>query len=1084
LNNVIWDSYNNIFVAVGDNGTIITATTGADDWASQTSGTTENLTGVAYSDTQNEYVVVGDNNTVLRSEDAITWIGSSTFDTNPTVYNVQGDDFTAGYGPEEMVPGIVSDTVTMTVATRPGTNWDETIYQNVGYNVVSLELTPTNGTQTVYSFANAVETPAQISVFEVSATTGLSVSVYDGVDYTVNWVTKEVILNSPITYVPNGTSAKLRIDVYETGNGDQLVKANTETDPIRDNTVTGFQEIYVNANYTAGIYQGSGIIRPTTEPQEVTAIATSEISDAITCVSVENFVLNGSITFSGNVFGGIVEDQVYYVKSISYATNRITISEVYNTSTGTAGATFPLTPDTGSMEVIIQVGTGTVWTPPSVFHNGTQMVLGHTATVTRTKSSTNTITSITTGDLVIDQAIKFSNTIFGGIEPLVTYYVKAIIDGNEFTISETEGGPEFELTDATGGAVFVSADYAIGLAENGISASLILANEYNTTDDYITYTLLGETLPIQYGYTIPEVQRFTATAGQTAFTLLNFVGGDNPANAIVEKNGIRLINTTDYSISSSTNVLTLTSGASLNDVIVVTSYNLTDRQYFNTQYGVTGITVSAISSINNVIEPPAYTVVCSSTIGGSSDYIVCSNTNGLVIDQEIIFKSDSPSTDFDGSGIDTTGKVYYVKSKPSSTEFTISETPGGATVNLNNSSASMVGFMGGNVAVRVTTDTTNNLTENDLVRIDGVTGPVQLNNNTYYAKIISDTEFYLYESPYEPALTATNYPVTFASTYVSGGYVWLDQSYIVAQTTTEFTTASTNRITVEDASGFIIGTPVYFTKQGETTGTAILSDIEANTEYYVLDAQPETSPSDFIQGNRYEITALGTTNWSAIGVSGTPTVGSTFTKNSTAATGTGRALSLQELTISALRYPDESVFPLTSDTATVSVSQFQQVNVDRLWVTVNGYRVPSSSLRINEYNNLSILAPITSTDDVIITSMMPTATPNEEVYLLNVSTTNQASVYRANTQTRTWLVRPLTNMDTEIYLNDASRVTDTIIQNVIAPAAVAGKTTIGLTSNKNVICHLIVYNNTTGLLVDPENYSISTIKNKISHIFF
>ena len=107
--------------------------------------------------------------------------------------------------------------------------------------------------------------------------------------------------------------------------------------------------------------------------------------------------------------------------------------------------------------------------------------------------------------------------------------------------------------------------------------------------------------------------------------------------------------------------------------------------------------------------------------------------------------------------------------------------------------------------------------------------------------------------------------------------------------------------------------------------------------------------------------------------------------------------------------------------------------------------------------------------------MMPTATPNEEVYLLNVSTTNQAAVYRANTQTRTWLVRPLSNMDSVIYLNDASRVTDTIVQTVTAPAAIAGKTTIGLTSNKNVICNLTIYNNTTSAYVNPANYSITTL---------
>jgi hypothetical protein len=253
-------------------------------------------------------------------------------------------------------------------------------------------------------------------------------------------------------------------------------------------------------------------------------------------------------------------------------------------------------------------------------------------------------------------------------------------------------------------------------------------------------------------------------------------------------------------------------------------------------------------------------------------------------------------------------------------------------------------------------------------------------------------------------------------------------------------------------------------------------------------------------GQNYEITFLGTTDWNIVaGTSsvtyaigdlvtavsvgtGTGTadrvyaVGNVVTVAAIDAGTTGVAEALQEFTISAQRYPDEAEFVLADATGEVSVSQFQQVNVDRLWVTVNGYRVPSSSLRINPYNNLSILTTITTGDDVTITSMMPTATPNEEVYLLNVSTSNQAVVYRANTQTRTWLVHPLGITDTTIYLNDASRITDSIIQNVTTPAEVDGTYTIGLTANKNTICHVQIYNNTTSSLVDPANYSLATFE--------
>jgi hypothetical protein len=109
--------------------------------------------------------------------------------------------------------------------------------------------------------------------------------------------------------------------------------------------------------------------------------------------------------------------------------------------------------------------------------------------------------------------------------------------------------------------------------------------------------------------------------------------------------------------------------------------------------------------------------------------------------------------------------------------------------------------------------------------------------------------------------------------------------------------------------------------------------------------------------------------------------------------------------------------------------------------------------------------------------MMPTATPNEETYLLNVNTTNQAVVYRANTQTRTWLTSPLSYTDDTIYVNDLARITDSIVQNNTCPAIDldTGTYLIGLISNKNTLCHLVVYNDTTGEQIDPIHWKIVII---------
>jgi hypothetical protein len=121
------------------------------------------------------------------------------------------------------------------------------------------------------------------------------------------------------------------------------------------------------------------------------------------------------------------------------------------------------------------------------------------------------------------------------------------------------------------------------------------------------------------------------------------------------------------------------------------------------------------------------------------------------------------------------------------------------------------------------------------------------------------------------------------------------------------------------------------------------------------------------------------------------------------------------------------------------------------------------------------LVPIITSDEIIITSMISSATPNELVYLQNVNKNSVGSVYRANTNTKTWLVEPLFYTDSTLYINDSTRVTDTVIQNVTAPAAVNGVISVGLTADKNIISSVVVYNNTTSSYVASINYDIVVI---------
>jgi hypothetical protein len=231
---------NGVWIAVGDNGTIKTSATGF-IWNEVSLTITADLNSITYNASDTSFVASGENNTILTSTDnGVTWDETSIFTPIPTAYDVQGADFQFGYAPEELVAGVISDNFAMIVNTRPGTNWPVVEYGHTGYNAISVELTPTDGTQLEYSFANVAKVPAHVSIQVINGNTGLGTTLSPN-SYDIDWVNKLVTLNAPLSFSPR--LDKLRIDVYEVGNGDQLVKSSTDTLPIKTSATTGFNEI-------------------------------------------------------------------------------------------------------------------------------------------------------------------------------------------------------------------------------------------------------------------------------------------------------------------------------------------------------------------------------------------------------------------------------------------------------------------------------------------------------------------------------------------------------------------------------------------------------------------------------------------------------------------------------------------------------------------------------------------------------------------------------------------------------------------------------------------------------------------------
>ena len=99
LTDVVYSTDLALFVAVGDSGALLTSDDDGATWTSGTSGTTENLNSVIWNSDLSEFVATGDNNIIIKSVDGTTWTSTNIFVTEPTVYDVQGDAFTAGTWP-------------------------------------------------------------------------------------------------------------------------------------------------------------------------------------------------------------------------------------------------------------------------------------------------------------------------------------------------------------------------------------------------------------------------------------------------------------------------------------------------------------------------------------------------------------------------------------------------------------------------------------------------------------------------------------------------------------------------------------------------------------------------------------------------------------------------------------------------------------------------------------------------------------------------------------------------------------------------------------------------------------------------
>jgi hypothetical protein len=207
---------------------------------------------------------------------------------------------------------------------------------------------------------------------------------------------------------------------------------------------TQIQERLISPKGFQGDVDGTVAVGPSINQLNITS---TNAADYFSTSDTTQLYTDLPIVFTGTSFeANITSGTTYYVRNV-----------VSNT-------TFTVSSTIGGGNVNLAGGTGTMFANPVGYvyiatdtYNSTaypKNVLstnGANLTITNTTTSTDIITtSGSTTPIVANLPIRFNGTVFGNITANTTYYVRNVVNGTTFTVSETLGGGNLALTTASG----------------------------------------------------------------------------------------------------------------------------------------------------------------------------------------------------------------------------------------------------------------------------------------------------------------------------------------------------------------------------------------------------------------------------------------------------------------------------------------------------------------------------------------------------------------------------------------------------------------------------------------------------------
>ena len=210
--------------------------------------------------------------------------------------------------------------------------------------------------------------------------------------------------------------------------------------------------------------------------------------------------------------------------------------------------------------------------------------------ITATSSLNNRLTTSNTATLTVNQAVTFDSTTIGNVNEIQVYFVKAVPTSTQFTISETVGGSEVNLTTASGSMTMHGAGWqslygqaiettldttsrysieprvvfstgsgatATGVISKGVSTITINGASAGGHYQAVPTILISGTEDNAQGATaeatisavVESVRIRQGGSGFTGTPLVQFIGGGLPANSINHATGTATVTGTISSVS-------------------------------------------------------------------------------------------------------------------------------------------------------------------------------------------------------------------------------------------------------------------------------------------------------------------------------------------------------------------------------------------------------------------------------------------------------------------------------------------------------------------------------------------------------